>query len=90
MNKNIQQLAAMVAVLDRSIHNENMEQIISVDISRYPETKIHITKGFFLSTFPEYEKRTFEYLDGKEELFVYVEGIRVFAVSNVEGDPNAD
>ena len=90
MKKNIQQLAAMVAVIDKSIHNESMEQIINVDIARFPETKIHLMKELFLSTFQEYEVGPLKYLEGQQELFVYVEGIRVFALTDVEGVPNAE
>ncbi|MEK5215279.1 hypothetical protein [Psychrobacillus sp. FSL H8-0487] len=90
MNKNIQQLAAMVAVVDKSIQNDNMEQIISVDVVKFPETKIHITKELFLSTFSEYERGPLKYLEGQQELFVYLEGIRVFALTDIEGDSNAE
>lgn len=89
MNNNIQQLAAMVAVIDKSIHNENMEQIINIDIARFPETKIHLMKELFLATFLEYEKGPLKYLEGQQELFVYVEGIRVFALTDIEGVSNA-
>ena len=87
MNKNIQQLAAMVAVLQESLKNMDMNEIISIYTSKHFETTIHITEELFLSTYEEYEKG--DYTKDSDELFVFVEGIRVFALTDIEGDSNA-
>ena len=82
MNKNIQQLAAMVAVLQESLKNKVMSGVISVYISKHFETTIHLTDELFLSTFDEYE--TGEFTDEDNEVFVYLDGVRVFALVDVE------
>ncbi|WP_419962151.1 hypothetical protein [Psychrobacillus sp. BM2] len=87
MKKNIQQLVAMVGVLEKSMQNEAMEGVISLRISKFSETDIHIRKELFLSTFQDYEQ--VHYKDEYDELFVYVEGIKVFTLTNAEGVPNA-
>lgn len=87
MNKNIQQLAAMVAVLQKSLGNKCMKEIISVYASHHFETTIHVRTEFFLSTFKEYEKAV--HTNETDEIFVHVEGIKVFTVVDKEGVPNA-
>lgn len=87
MKKNIQQLAAMVAVIDKSIKNKEMHEVISIYTSSRFETTIHITEELFLSTYDEYEKA--DHTDETNELFVFVEGIKVFALTDIDGVPNA-
>lgn len=84
MNKNIQQLAAMVGVLRESVKNKDMKEVISVYISSHFETTIHITEELFFSLFNEYEKG--EHTNETDEVYVSVEGVKVFALIDVEDD----
>lgn len=82
MKKNIQQLAAMVAVLKESLKNKDMSEVISVYTSKHFETTIHLTEELFLSTFDKYE--TGQHSGENYEVFIHLDGVRVFALIDVE------